>query len=202
MLRPHLKPGNTKGVDSLKKIEAVRADTARIADALMLQRLFGLRSKESLLLRPHLADKGQVLIVTHGTKGGRTRYVPIDTPEQRALIDHLKATLPSGCSLVPRDKTYAQYRNQYYYTLRKHGIHREAGITPHGLRHAHLNALYQTVTGHPTPVEGGTLRQTDRALDSLGRQWVAERAGHNRESISTAYIGGKGGIASDEQADS
>jgi hypothetical protein len=102
--------------------------------------------------------------------------VPIETPEQRNL-DSIKSYVNKGESLVPKDKTYAQYRNQYYYALRKYGITRETGATAHGLRHEHLNELYQKETGHETPVEGGRLHQTDPLLDSHGRKLVAERAG-------------------------
>ena len=49
-----------------------------------------------------MADKGNVLFVTHGTKGGRDRYVEIDTPEQRQLLDALKSYGPQSESLVPR----------------------------------------------------------------------------------------------------
>jgi len=181
----------SQGIDSHDKIAAVRADSERFADALELQRIFGLRSKESLLLRPHLADKGNVLVVNHGTKGGRSRFVPIDNAEQRVLLDRIKGYVKKSESLVPRDKTYAQFRNQYYYVLRKHGIQRCEGITAHGLRHEHLNELYQNTTGHASPVDGGQLRKIDKELDSFGRQLVAERAGHSRESIAGAYIGGK-----------
>lgn len=174
-------------------INAVKAENWRFGNALALQQHFGLRSKESLLIRPHLADKGDVLIVSHGTKGGRTRYIPIETTAQRALLDELKATLKKTESLVPKTHTYAQCRNQYYYTLRKHGIKRTEGITAHGLRHEHLNQLYEHTTGHKSPVDGGTLAKTNPELDSYGRYEVAERAGHSRESIAAAYIGGKSG---------
>ena len=184
------KHGKAKGY-AQSTISAVRGDSERFADALALQRAFGLRSKESLLLRPHMADKGTVLVVTHGTKGGRTRYVPIETQEQRALLDRLKGYIGKGESLVPKTQTYAQCRNQYYYVLRKQGICREEGITPHGLRHEHLHEVYQKATGHSVPVAGGQLRKRDAELDSLGRQLVSERAGHSRESIASAYIGGK-----------
>ncbi len=185
------KTWEANGKDYHDTLNAVRVDSERFADALALQRHFGLRSKESLLLRPHLADKGNVLMVNHGTKGGRTRYVPIETDEQRQLLDKLKQTTQGPDSLIPKNKTYAQYRNQYYYVLRKHGIARDQGVTAHGLRHEHLNELYQTATGHASPVLGGELRQQDKALDSLGRHMVSERAGHSRESIAAAYIGGK-----------
>lgn len=172
-----------QGVDCHDVIEQIRGESERFADALTLQREFALRSKESLLLRPHLADKGQVLIVSHGTKGGRTRYVPIQTDAQRAILDKLKGYIKLTESLVPKDKTYAQYRNQYYYTLRKHGVRRDEGLTAHGLRHEHLNELYKDTTGHDSPVDGGELRKTDPELDSFARQIVSERAGHSRESI-------------------
>jgi integrase len=181
----------TLGVSIGKAIKSLRDDYRRLSWALELQLAFGLRSKESLLIRPHLADKGDVLVINHGTKGGRTRYLPIETPSQRELLNRLKAKIPQGASLVPKDKTYAQFRNEYYYALRKHGICRKNGITAHGLRHEHLTRLYERATGHKAPIDGGTLRKKNKALDSLGRQLVSERAGHNRESISSAYIGGK-----------
>jgi len=43
-----------------------------------------------LLFKPHLADKGTHLYVMHGTKGGRDRVIPIETKEQRQLLDKLK----------------------------------------------------------------------------------------------------------------
>lgn len=170
------KTWHSQGVDYLNKIKAIRSKNKRFSDALELQRQFGLRSKESLLLRPHLSDKGQVLVVMHGTKGGRTRYVAIETEEQRTLLNRIKGYIKRNESLVPRDKTYGQFRNQYYYVLRKHGISRDKGITAHGLRHEHLNELYH---------------KTNQELDSFGRKLVSERAGHSRESIASAYIGGK-----------
>jgi len=42
-------------------------------------------------LRPHLADRGTFLSITHGTKGGRDRVEPIRTPQQRALLERAKA---------------------------------------------------------------------------------------------------------------
>ena len=185
------KTWENQGVDFHAKLEVIRKDNHRFADALELQRHFGLRSKESLLLRAHVADKGNVLVVTHGTKGGRTRYVPIETDSQRNILDRIQGYVNKGESLVPKNKTYVQYRNQYYYVLRKNGVCREEGIVAHGLRHEHLNELYTDTTGHETPASGGDLRKTDKALDSLGRKLVSERAGHSRESISSAYIGGK-----------
>ena len=185
-----------QGVCSIEKIKAVRTAHRRIGDALALQLAFGLRSKESLLLKPHLADKGNTLIVDPGTKGGRSRNVPIKHPAQRALLDELKSYIGFSESLVPREKTYKQFRNEYYYQLRKQEITRKDGITPHGLRHEYLQGLYKAITGQEPPVGGGNLHQSDKSLDKHAREVVSQIAGHSRESISVAYLGGKnqGGV--------
>ena len=180
-----------KGISIAEKIEAVRGDCSVCADALSLQRLFGLRSKESLLLKPHLADKCHYLLIEHGAKGGRMRTVPITTPEQRQFLDQLKTRIDRTKSLVPSDKRYNQFRDRYYYVLQKHGISRKDGITAHGLRHEHLTNLYKATTGHEAPISGGNLHETNCELDKHGRQIVAERAGHSREEIASAYLGDK-----------
>lgn len=182
---------SSQGVSVSEKIEAVRRDCRASGDALSLQHRFGLRSKESLLIKPHLADKGAYLLVEHGTKGGRMRTVPITTPDQRTLLDQIKEHTGHTASLVPSDKRYSQFRDHYYYVLQKHGISRKEGITAHGLRHEHLNNLYRETTGQASKIEGGQLHKQDRDLDKRGRLIVAERAGHSREDIAAAYLGGK-----------
>jgi integrase len=181
------------GVDAFERIKTIRSENERIGDALLLQRLFGLRTKESLLLRPHLADKETHLFVSHGTKGGRDRTVAITTDEQRALLNRLKSYIGKNESLVPKGVKYVNFRRKYYRLMNQHGISRQEGVTPHGLRHEHLNELYEKTTGHQSPVRGGKLRKIDKELDSFGRNVVAERAGHSREFIAGAYIGGRDG---------
>jgi integrase len=185
------KAWSDNNVDVNKLIEQVRAKSERFADALNLQKLFGLRSKESLLFKPHLADNSTYLNITHGTKGGRDRTIPIETPEQRQLLDKLKSYIGKNDSLIPRGVKYVNFRRTYYRTLKQSGICRAEGVTPHGLRHEHLNNLYEQVTGSKSAVHGGKLHKENSELDSYGRTLVAERAGHSRETIASAYIGGK-----------
>lgn len=180
-----------QGKDTTEVLGPLKSANKRVFDALLLQRHFGLRSKESILIRPHLADKGNILIVSHGTKGGRDRFVPIETITQREILDQIKNYIGKNESLVPKGESYENFRRKYYRTLARHGISRKTGITAHGLRHEHLNELYEQATGEKTPIRGGNLHQTDKELDSFGRNLVAERAGHSRESIASAYIGGK-----------
>lgn len=136
------------GFDPLEKIAEVRKTEPRIADSLLLQHLFGLRGKESLLIRPHVADKGSYLHIEHGPKGGRERQVEITTKQQREALDRIKKTVKINESMTPKNKTYIQHNNHYYYVLRQHGICRENGLTAHGLRHGHVNDYYEQVTGH------------------------------------------------------
>ncbi|MGH8291475.1 MAG: phage integrase N-terminal domain-containing protein [Steroidobacteraceae bacterium] len=137
-----------RGVDIAAKIEQVREKDVRVALQLELQLAFGLRAREAMQLRPHLADKGTYLNVTHGTKGGRGRVEPIRTAEQRALLERAKtfcATLSSSTS-DPSLKL-SQWKNHYYQVVRYCGISRTDGITGHGLRHQYANERYRELTG-------------------------------------------------------
>ena len=109
-------------------------------------------------LRPHVADKGSYLALTVGTKGGRDRVVPIDTPDKRTLIDRAKTFAASKlASTSDPARTLAQVKNHYYHVLRSCGITRADGLTGHGLRHGYANDRYQQLAGQPSPVRSGTM---------------------------------------------
>lgn len=177
-----------RGVDIAAKIEQVRQKDARVALQLELQLAFGLRAREAMQLRPHIADQGTHLSITHGTKGGRDRVEPIRTPEQRALLDLAKtfcATRSSSTS-DPQRKL-AQWKNHYYQVVRSCGITRKDGITSHGLRHQYANGRYRDLTDSDSPVRGGA--PVDRETDRAAREVVAEELGHSREGVTTHYLG-------------
>lgn len=182
------KSWSRRGVDVAVKIEQVRQKDARVALQLELQLAFGLRAREAMQLRPHLADKGTYLSVTHGTKGGRDRVEPIRTAEQRALLDRAKtlcATLSSSTSDPCRK--LSQWKNHYYQVVRSCGITRRDGITSHGLRHQYANERYRELTGADSPVRGGVA--VDRDADHAAREVVAEELGHSRADVTTHYLG-------------
>jgi hypothetical protein len=91
-------------------------------------------------LRPHLADKGSYLSITHGTKGGRDRVEPIRTPQQRALLERAKTFYDTSSSSTsdPQRKLH-QWKNHYYQVVRSCGIVAEElgysreGVTTHYL---------------------------------------------------------------------
>jgi hypothetical protein len=84
--------------DVTAKIDEIARFDERAAAALAVIAAFGLRFKEAVMLRPHVdivtaAQAGQAAgCVAHyvklmrGTKGGRFRHVPVDTPEREAAV--------------------------------------------------------------------------------------------------------------------
>ena len=176
------------GVDVQAKLAEVAEKDARVGLQMALQAIFGLRAREAMQLRPHMADKGPYLALTVGTKGGRDRVVPIDTPEKRELIDKAKTFAASKlASTSDPNKTLAQVKNHYYHLLRSCGITRAEGLTSHGLRHGYANDRYQQITGDLSPVRGG--RTLDTESDQAARLEIAEELGHSRGSVTTHYLG-------------
>ena len=157
---------------------------------LRLQRAFGLRSQEALLIKLVEADKGTMLLVTRGTKGGKARTVPIRNQEQRNLLEEAKAMANRRTGLLQRyGLTTAQARAHYYYVLRKHGITRNAlGVTPHGLRHGYAHERYEDEAGTVAPILAGghALRGEE---DRKARLEVSAELGHCRAEITGAYVG-------------
>ncbi|MFO0157703.1 MAG: integrase domain-containing protein, partial [bacterium] len=82
------------GVDLAHVLRCADERDARIGLILRAMLAFGLRVLEAVRLQPHEADKGSILAsrdaqaldIDKGTKGGRHRLVPIDTPALRALV--------------------------------------------------------------------------------------------------------------------
>lgn len=184
----HDKSWTAAGIDVRAKLAEVAAKDARVGLQMALQAAFGLRAREAMQLRPYVADKGTYLALTVGTKGGRDRVVPIDTPEKRELIDRAKTFAASKlASTSDPNKTLAQVKNHYYHVLRSCGITRAEGLTSHGLRHGYANDRYEQITHQSSPVRGGTT--PDRDTDQAARLEVAEELGHSRESVTTHYLG-------------
>ncbi|MGH8291559.1 MAG: phage integrase N-terminal domain-containing protein [Steroidobacteraceae bacterium] len=177
-----------RGIDVGAKIEQVRQKDPRVALQLELQAAFGIRAREAMQLRPHLADKGTYLSVTHGTKGGRDRVEPIRTLEQRALLERAKTfcITPSSSTSDPQ-RRLAQWKNHFYQVVRSCGITRKEGITSHGLRHQYSSERYRELTKSDSPVRGGG--RVDGDTDRAARQVIAEELGHSREDVTTHYLG-------------
>ena len=186
-------------------VEAVLAQVARfdarVAASMRLMHTLALRRKESVMFRPHehvvpfeqtglpaerrTADE----YVWIKGKGGRVRWVPLETPQQRAAVE-LARSLATSRDAHMGDPAHSLKRNlrRLDYTLEKFGItKKQAGATGHGLRHGALNDLYENLAGVPSPVRGG--ESATRDADRAARLAVSERAGHSRMRASGAYLG-------------
>ena len=144
MLPPREKPDYTNKARSLDQgsLDKVRDPLARMS--FILQREFGLRQKEALMIRPHEADRGDRLhLQDTWTKGGKPRDVPLTTPGQRQALDEAKTLVPPGRALIPADKEFHQQRRVY-----KNEADRASLSKLHGLRHAYAQRRY--MNSYPT----------------------------------------------------
>jgi len=192
-----------KSVDVEAKLADVRAYDPWVGLQLEICYRFGLRAKEARHFRPHEAvktrdeafprdtvhfpDCERFLRVHRGTKGGRPRDIPLQTPEQIELIDRLLRIVSKGNYVGEPGRTAAQNANRFYNTLRRFGITKAAlGVTAHGLRHQHANDRYEELTGEPSPVRGGEGEPDNRRAARLA---IAHELGHGRPEVSNAYLG-------------
>jgi len=182
----------TTKTDVLAMLAAVEKVDLFVAIQLKMSHYFGLRAKESMMFRP-LADydaiKG-VLNVTRGTKGGRPRVIIVETNEQRKVLDEAMSLCHGKrSSLIPHIKSLGAWIKHYYKVCNRHGISRDNGITPHGLRHGYSHRLYEEQTGQECKAVSGETPVVDVIANRIARARVAQDMGHNRESISSAYLG-------------
>lgn len=167
---------------------------ARVGMQLRTCLVFGLRMQEAIELKPHRVDKGDYMVVSDGTKGGRARVVPVNTEEKRALLDQCKKLVGFAKNAYMGDPecSLAQNKRRFYYLMEKFGITKEdMGVTAHGLRHEYVNQRYEQLAGDKSPVEGGTVARENPELDHAVRTVIAEEVGHTRPSIVSCYSGSR-----------
>lgn len=160
---------------------------------LELMDAFGLRIREATLLKPAAADGGSVLRVEEGTKGGRSRMVPIRTDAQRNVLNRAKevARLTEKLNLIPSGRTLQQALSRTYYICRLFGITKaQLELTPHGLRHSYANDRYEEIAGMPSAVRGSP-ESYDSEADRIARETVSRELGHSRLAITAAYTGAR-----------
>ena len=159
--------------------------------SLLLQKNFGLRREESIKFNPSYADKNDhISLKGSWCKGGRPREIPIRTQEQRELLNEIKAYLKlhHQTALIPQNSNFVQQLQSYeYQTISVGETHN------HGLRHQYAQDLYKSLTGFECPKCGGlTSRQLtneQKEIDHTARMIISRELGHNREEITTNYLG-------------
>lgn len=77
------------GIDCDLLIGQVAEFDRFVGAQLAMCRAFALRVKEAIMFQPHsaIAEYGASISLLRGTKGGRVRFVPIDTEAKRAAFD-------------------------------------------------------------------------------------------------------------------
>ena len=193
----------SKVISSVQHEHAKSAVEPRLAAQMELQRVFGLRFKESALLNAQQAlkesEKGKIT-VTEGTKGGRSREVPIQNQNQIEALKVATSLQGNHHSLVPQSQTLSQYSQQCYQSLAQTGL---KGF--HGERHAYANARYEALTGQKSPVEANiehgkahiaylasqlNISQAEaKELDKDARLTISAELGHCRIGITNNYLG-------------
>ena len=155
-----------------------------------LQRVFGLRRAESMKIKPILADKGDILeMYPSWCKGGRGRFIPIRTAEQRYWLNEAKRMAEKiENSMIPKEKSYDTQLSLYEKQVQRAGLK-----NLHGLRHAYAQTRYKELTGWEAPVNGGPsykeLTAEQKIIDHNARITLTEELGHSRKGIIRSYCG-------------
>ena len=182
-------PRESKAAD-LQTVDPSACRTRYAQASVMLQKEFGLRRKECLMIQPRRSTADTLVLHGPSTKGGRPRSIKARTEGQRAAIAYAKAVAGGG-SLVPPSRTYASWRDEYRREAERAGI-------PHGsthrVRHAYAQGRYAEESGQAAPLAGGpwkgNMDAEGKAADGKGRDVVSGELGHGRRGIAAQYLGG------------
>jgi len=177
----------SKAID-LKEVDLSKITNDYVKIQIHLQRYLGLRREECIKLKPHLADKGQYLVLQPSwCKGGKGRIIPILSAEARYWLDEAKKIVRSDQSLIPKNKKYIQHRNLYDKQIQRAGIKHA-----HGLRHAYAQERYFQLTGWKCPKQCGpeskSLKGNLKKTDRLARLTISQELGHERIAITGIYL--------------
>jgi hypothetical protein len=180
-------------VTNTDKSQRLDGRAARIADthvkySLRLQELFGLRREEAIKFSPSYADQGdRIVLKSTWTKGGKSREIPVRTPEQRTLLNEIKGFVRHG-SLIPHDKRYVDQLRKYENSLSNAGL-----CKMHGLRHHYAQQRYEELTGWKAPTAGGPsaryMARDKFEKDREARLKISSEMGHDRLSVVAIYLG-------------
>ena len=181
------------GIDVMNKLPEIKAYDPTVAIQLELCWAFGLRAKEAMMLRAAVSHEGDFLMVREGTKGDRSRVVPVTNGVQKEVLRRAKELSDKKTGFLgKRGHTLMQKRNRFYYVMKKFGITlHENEITAHGLRHEYMQRRFSEMLGMEAPVRGGDLSQLDQQELHVASQKLMEEAGHTRVSIGASYYGSR-----------
>jgi integrase len=195
---------SAQAVDIDGLIERICLHDAHVGASLRLIHAFGLRRKESVMWRPHRNVVGfgttglppdrqeaeRYVRIREGAKGGRERFIPIDTPARAAAVAYAQQiAVGQDAHMGDPACDLKQNLRRFDYVLARFGITGQTlGITAHGLRHEVLIDKYQELAGAPPPVRGG-VNLLPEEIERRARTAVVRLAGHSRLRVADAYLG-------------
>jgi hypothetical protein len=170
----------------------IRQGFNRGAYIALLARELGLRSKEASLINSKNAIKqaknASEILISSGTKGGRSRKLKILHESQVHALQNAAITQNKAANLIPSDQSWIQWKDGELRSCREilkiHGI---PGF--HELRAAYACERYEEIMGTPAPVFGSPIRNRDS--DYEARLQIAHELGHGRIDVLSEYIGGR-----------
>jgi site-specific recombinase XerC len=149
----------------------------RVKAMMLLARELGLRFKEAALFRPVRDWQGDRVWLKRGTKGGRPRYLWLHNSRQAAVLEQARTLARGDAGLIPPEyRTYEEWRQYVYRTLRAAGVGRATDVTFHDLRRTYLveRMKHLVTVKQAVPLQAAAL--------------VAREAGHSRLEILDWYI--------------
>lgn len=193
-------PNESKALPETKHQEVQQAIDDRLAKIMDLQRVLGLRFKESCLFDAKSAlkqlDKFGCITIQAGTKGGRPRRLFCDD-DMRNVIESA-SSIQNGKSMIPKEITYIKFRTECYQQAKLNDI------SFHPERHAYAQKRYRELVNAPCPLEAGwehkgrieklaeylSISEDEaKEIDRKARLKISMELGHSRMEISNAYLG-------------
>jgi len=169
---------------------------------LEVARTYGARLEEAYKFWP-ARDLGptDTVTISRGTKGGRERTFNLNERQQE-LADRVATHAGRKGNLIPDGWSEKSWRQYVYTETRNAGIGRnQCGASVHGLRHARLHELYESICGFKPPVKYNNSAEFVAAAQAVaGNGWkdldghasrqVTLQAGHGADRyVFTQYLG-------------
>ena len=197
------KSWSAHGIDIDAMLDKICGYDPHVGASLRLERAFGLRRKESVMLRPHVCvvpfkatglpeeekEADDYVWISQGSKNGRPRGIPLNSPERFAALEFAKSVVHSHDAHMGNPNRDLKHNlRRFSYVVAKFQLTGKGlGVTAHGLRHEVMNDAYELNARVPSPVRGGPEVPVD--VDAKARLAVARLAGHSRKRAASAYCG-------------
>ncbi|MBA6062849.1 integrase domain-containing protein [Pseudomonas juntendi] len=176
-----------------------RGHQQRAAAIVLLARATGMRLRETILADlPRLSreanDLGRINI-QDGTKGGRAGA---SAPRWIVVTEHVRGALRFAQQMTPAGSRNLIAPHESYLGVLQEIIRPARDILHthnlkgfHELRAAYACELYEQITHHRAPINGGQCCEVDRHLDREARRQISYELGHGWVDVVAAYIGGR-----------